>query len=174
MTVGRAFLIGTRHDFHGLGPGWKRECVDQFLAFIQSHVNSHEIELVGEESSPEAVKYFARDEFGGLSAVEQWCYGNSVAYLALDPTDDECIALGLPASQDAKAALEEGGVAMADKLAAIRFEGRECEWVRRLDSHSTKAVLLIVGASHIETFAEKLAGRGWKVVITESNWIPSA
>ncbi|UNP30729.1 hypothetical protein [Lysobacter gummosus] len=166
------WLLGTRHDFHGLAPAWIPTHVREFVNRCAEIVSEFGLTAVGEEASQESIGAFAKDAFGGSSALGQWCDSRGLHYLAFDLTDEECIRLGIPDSLSSKRAENEGDMDLAQRLSAERFNEREVEWIRRLSLLDSPS-LLVLGAWHVASMQEKLAADGWDVSVVDDNWTPS-
>lgn len=166
------WLLGTRHDYHGLAPAWIPTQVREFVDRCAEIVSEFGMTAVGEEASEESISAFSKDAFGGSSALGQWCESRGLRYLAFDLTDEECIRLGIPDSLSSKRAEDEGDMDLAQRLSAERFNRREVEWMRRLTLLDSPS-LLVLGARHVTSMQEKLAAAGWDVNVVNDNWTPN-
>lgn len=173
MTGKRACLVGTRHDFHGIGSQWDPAHVRAFVAYCATLVDAHELSAVCEEASPQSIALYAGTEFGGSSALGHWCATEGIGYLAFDLDDAERRAAGIPEAMAVVIGRVECGEEVARRLEREAFEGRERAWQRRIEAFQAPSLLIVVGARHIDTFAPRLGGSGWQIEVAEANWKPA-
>lgn len=164
---GRIWLIGTRHDYHGLGPGSRSEIVERFLSECLAVCVENFIDAVCEEASQDSVSYWC---VGGQSPLEIWAAQHGLTYAGIDPSEAECSQLGIPESLEASILKHQGRTAESNQTRLRRSELREREWVLRLKCLSAKNILLVVGSEHVRSLSQKLPSEGFDVQIVHEKW----
>lgn len=162
-------LVGTSHQLQGVAPLRNASGEARFCDYIGNLASQLKVDIVGEEASIEVANLFCGSALSPIATLMQRL---GIPHVYLDPTDQEGVRLGIPHSVASKLARLEGRSDEAERIESVRWEGREAEWQRRLQTWDFERALVICGSSHIPTLRKRLTDAGYEIVIEDPNWTP--
>lgn len=147
-----AYIVGVDHRIQwdrSSNPAWL-STLKGFEHYIKAEIQKLNIDLLAEEFSRQSVKMNRCK--GEKSILEEIAERTKIKHLFCDPDSEERKSLGIPSEGKEKE------------------EMREMEWLKRLENNAHERILFVCGNDHVESFKEKLIGKGCQVEILKTGF----
>lgn len=164
-------LVGTNHANQYVGNKYGDSA--QFTEYLRSVCSTHEVDLLAEEMSIEAL-----EKNSAKSTALELARTLGITHLFCDPNRRERTALGIPTDDELRTSLGFRKYLLNHQI--DRFEDaersywplREEEWIRRVEACSFSICLFIVGSNHVSSFSDIVRSRGMPLQVLHQRWMP--
>ncbi len=168
------FLIGLNHGYQLEGcrtNDWTK--FDEYLVFCRREL----IDLVAEELSEWAIG--RNHHLGAIGSVAKNVSSRlNIAHLFCDPDEVERQRLGVLSDNELGQSLGFGNIMNAEQAAIVEQKKREQwfirerYWLEQLQRLHFSRCVFILGAQHVDSFAELLVSENFVVHIEHRDWEP--
>lgn len=141
-----AAVVGVDHRIQytnaDCGPEWTSD-IRAFEDYLVDQASSHDVDLLAEEFSEEAV----RKNNATTSPVQEAARRAHKPHLFMDPDTVERDAAGITTGAQ-----------------------RESEWLQRLRLANVTRLLIVCGDDHVDSFAQRLDEDGFRTTVLSRGW----
>jgi hypothetical protein len=170
----KIFIVHTNHAHQMMGH--EAGNAYEFMNYLEGICHLHQIELIAEELSIEALL--------NASITESTCQFLSVKFkinhIFCDPNSIQRALLGIPTTNQLRANLKFGKALLKHEEKLLKIEEqkywpiRENYWINCITSQKFQNCLFICGSDHFESFEKQLLSKNISFVVVNKKWEPNA
>lgn len=168
------YLIGVKHELQHNGRCSVDNLNKEFVSYLEDAIKVHEIFLVAEEFSEEALKKSGAT----IGTVRDIANKLNIKHLFCDPNKDERKNVGIPCREEIKSTLNIRDPVIKDSEEDNRIKKeqrkyhsiREKFWLSKIEGYLNETILFVCGTDHVKSFGALFTKKGYKSTVLIESW----